>query len=361
MGGKDKMGISIQEAVRLTCIAPPDAILGFVGPPGFGKSSIPALAAKQMGWSYICRYLALMEAVEINGLPHLIESNGQMSGRWAPFKDLFPLADDMVAGVEYGTVLLCLDDLGQATPSVTKAGVRVAYGDGIDRMVGMHKLFPNTRICFTSNLHTHRAGAHRFESYVGNRVTVVEIEPDAREWATWAIAAGVHPSVIGYVSWSKQITDFDPAKDAFMSPRSLEKLGRFITALDANSVNGATLRAVTYGTIGEQAGSQFLAYHALADKLPDMDAVLRGDKIALPTKPEVQYMFVTSFIQAAKKEHVPVAARLINELTDAGATGFEVAAFLTFECLKGSGEHLRGIRTQPALYKWLSEFGKYLP
>lgn len=356
------MGISINEAVNLLCIAPPDAIIGLVGPPGFGKSSVPKLAAERMGWTYICRYLALMEAVEINGLPHLTEAKdasgkSTQSGRWAPFAGLFPLESEGHAGVK----LLCLDDLGQAAPSVTKAGVRVAYGDGIDRMVGMHQLYTGTRICFTSNLHTHRAGAHRFESYVGNRVTVVEIEPDAQEWATWAIGAGVHPSVIGYVSWSKQITDFDPAKDAFMSPRSLEKLGRFITALDANSVNGSTLRAVTYGTIGEQAGSNFLAYHALADKLPDMDKVLAGGKVALPTQPEVQYMFVTSFIQAAGEQHVPIAAKLITQLTEVGATGFEVAAFLTFQCLKGSGEHLRGIRTQPALYKWLSDYGKYLP
>lgn len=349
------MGLSINDAIRLIKIAPADAIIGLVGPPGFGKSAAPRIAAEQMKWQYVCRYLALMEAVEINGLPFLDNETGD--GRWAPFRGLFPLDRDKLDG----TILLCLDDLGQASPSVTKAGVRVAYGDGIERMVGMHSLYPNTRIVFTSNLHTHRAGAHRFESYVGNRVTVVEIEPDAREWCTWAIGAGVHPSVVGYVSWSKQITDFDPAKDAFMSPRSLEKLGRFISALESNGVNGGTLRAVTYGTIGEQAGSQFLAYHALANKLPDMDAVLAGESVKLPTQPEVQYMFVTSFIQAAKEKHVPVAAKLIQQLTEAGATGFEVAAFLTFECLKGSAEHLRGVRTQPALYKWLSDYGKYLP
>ena len=348
------MGITINEAVKLITIAPPDAIIGLVGPPGFGKSAAPRLAAQKMGWTYICRYLALMEAVEINGLPFL--EDGSM-GKWAPFKGLFPLDSDQLQG----TQLLCLDDLGQASPSVTKAGVRVAYGDGIERMVGMHRLYPDTRIVFTSNLHTHRAGAHRFESYVGNRVTVLEVEPDAREWCSWATGAQVHPSVIGYVAWSKQITDFDPAKDAFMSPRSLEKLGRFISALDENGVNGTVLRSVVYGTIGEQAGSQFLAYHALADQLPDMDAILAGKDVKLPVKPEVQYMFVTSFIQAAKEEHVPIAARLVQRLTEAGATGFEVAAFLTFECLKGSADHLRGIRTQQSLYKWLSDYGRYLP
>src|SRR5579864_3423097 len=79
------MGVSINEAIKLITIAPPDAIIGLVGPPGFGKSAAPRIAASQMGWSYVCRYLALMEAVEINGLPHLVDQNGIPAGRWAPF------------------------------------------------------------------------------------------------------------------------------------------------------------------------------------------------------------------------------------------------------------------------------------
>jgi hypothetical protein len=353
------MGISVSDAIQLIKAAPPDAIIGLVGPPGFGKSAAPSQAANEMGWHYVCRYLALMEAVEINGLPHGLDKDGVKVGRWAPFDGLFPLATDRQ--FDDKPVLLCLDDIGQATPSVTKAGIRTAYGDGIERMVGMQKLHPNTRVVFTANLHTHRAGAHRFESYVTNRVTMVEVEPSANDWCTWGLANGVNSAVVGYVKWTKSVTDFAPEKDSFMSPRSLTKLGQMLDALHKAGINGSILRAVAYGTIGEQAGSNFLAYYALSSELPDMDDILAGKKVKLPERPEVQYMFVSSFLGAAQEKHVPVAASLITELTKTGGTGFEVAAFLTFEALKGGATKLRGIRTEPALYKWLGEYGKYLP
>jgi hypothetical protein len=364
------MGITVSDAIALIKAAPPDAIIGLVGPPGFGKSAAPEQAAREMGWSYLCRYAALMETVEINGCPHLIDRvtgytgeskvpDSYKVGQWAPFEGLFPLANE--SRWDDQPVLLTFDDIGQASPSVTKACIRTAYGDGIERMVGMQKLHPNTRVCFTANLHTHRAGAHRFESYVTNRVTMVEVEPEPMQWCSWAIEHAVNPEVVGYVRWTKVVTDFAPEKDSFMSPRSLVKLGSMIDALDKASINGHILRSVAYGTIGEQAGSSFLAYHALAEHLPDMDKVLAGDKVKLPERAEVLYMFVSSFLRASKEKHVPVAAQLINDLTKTGGVGFEVAAFLTFEALKGGAAHLRGLRTQQALYQWLGQYGKYLP
>ena len=351
------LALSIAEAIQLIKAAPKDAIIGLMGPPGFGKSSAPAQAAKEMGWHYLCRYLALMEVVEINGVPYLVDKDGHKVGMWAAFDGLFPLATDSFDG----EMLLNLDDLGQATPGVTKGGIRTAYGDGIERMVGMQKLHPNVRVCFTANSHLHRSGAHRLEAYVQNRCCIIQVEPNPIEWVSWYLEHSGNPRIAGWIRFTKTVSDFAPEKDSFMSPRSLVKLGEMLDSLSKNRVNGRIGRAVSYGIIGEQAGSAFMAYDALSDGLPDMDAVLRGDKVKLPDRAEVQYMFAAAFLQATKEKHVPIAAQLITDLTQTGGTGFEVAAFLTFEALKGGAAHLRAIRTQPALYKWLSEFGKYLP
>lgn len=348
------MGISIAQAIELCKNAPRDRAILLTGAPGFGKSSAIVQASHEAGWRYWPLYLATKEAVELQGLPHL---DGER-GKWAAFDGVLPLASDSFTG----TIAVNIDDAGQAAPSVLKAAIRAVYGDGERRFMGNHELYHDIRIFGTTNLAQHRAGAHRFETYVANRVTTVEVEPDAMEWCRWAQAHSIEPSVIGFVLFTKQVTDFDPAKDAFMSPRSLASLSEFVQSLGSAGINGAVLQAVANGTIGEQAGTQFTAFHALAADLPDMDAVLRGDKVKLPTRPEVQYMFISSFIRAARETHVPIAASLIQRMTEEGsATGFEVAAFLTFEALKGSADKLRGIRTQPALYKWLAEYGRYLP
>ena len=347
------MPISIAEAKSLIKAAPPEDAILLTGPPGFGKSSAVAQAAAESDWHYWPIYAATLEAVELRGLPHLNNSKAE----WAAFRGVLPLADEPHEGV----IAINIDDAGQSAPSVLKAIVRTVYGDGTERKCGTHALYPNVRIYGTSNLHTHRAGAHRFETYVTNRVTTVEIAPDPAQWATWALEHGVNPIVVGYVQWSKTITDFAPEKDAFMSPRSLEKLGRFVDSLGAAGINGSILREVTMGTIGAEAGSQFLAYHALSAKLPDMDKLLAGDAVKLPTRPEVQYMLVSTIVRVAEEKHVPVVAGLINKLTETGGTGFEVAAFLTLECVKGSATKLRGVRTRPELYRWLSTYGRYLP
>jgi hypothetical protein len=349
------MGISITQAIELCRNAPRDRCVMLTGAPGFAKSSAIRQAVELAGWRYWPLYLATKEAVELQGLPMA----GDSLATWQAFEGILPLASDSSLS---GTIAINIDDAGQASPSVLKAAIRAVYGDGGKRYIGNHELYPDVRLFGTTNLAQHRAGAHRFETYVSNRVTTVEVEPDAMEWCRWAQGHDVDPSVIGYVMFTKQVTDFDPAKDSFMSPRSLVALSEFVQSLGKAGINGAVLQAVANGTIGEQAGTQFTAFHALAADLPDMDAVLEGKKVKLPTRPEVQYMFISAFIRAAREEHVPIASQLIGRMTEEGsATGFEVAAFLTFEALKGSADKLRGIRTQPALYKWLAEYGKYLP
>lgn len=351
------MGLKFSDAVELCVNAPADDPIILTGPPGIGKSHVPQEVARRLHASYWPLYLGVLEAVEINGLPHLYEQDGRKYGEWGPFRGLLPLAGE----AHTGTIVINPDDIGQASPSVAKAAVRAFYGDGSRRMVGAHELYHDVRIIGTSNLHTHRAGAHRFETWVTGRCNMVEVEADPMEWCSWALAHDVHPSIIGFVRFTKTVTDFAPDKDQFMSPRSLTQLSKYIVNLGNAGINGAVLRACAYGKIGPEAGSQFIAYHALADRLPDMDAVLAGKKVALPEAPEVQYMFASAFLQAATEKHVALACELIHRLTTTGATGFEVAAFITFEAIKGSATRLRAIASQPSLYEWLGKYGKYLP
>jgi len=351
------MGLTIAQLKEAGRLAPPDAIVIASGPPGYGKSSAWWQLAQELDETYWPLYLATKEAVEMNGLPRVFEKDGRFYGEWAPFAGVFPLACETYPK----RIRINLDDIGQATPSVVKAAIRCVYGDGSKRLMGAHELYPDIRICGTTNLHTHRAGAGRFETYAANRVTFLEVEPDWHEVFSCLLGRNAHPSVTGFIGWTKTVTDFAADKDAFMSPRSLENLSKWRNAFASASVNGDLLRAAAVGTIGPEKGTEYLAYDALSSDLPDMDAVLEGKRVKLPTRPEVQYMFVSTLVRAATAEHVPVIAPLITQLTEAGATGFEVAAFLTFECLKGSAVKLRGLNKQPALYKWLSEYGKYLP
>ncbi len=89
----------------------------------------------------------------------------------------------------------------------------------------------------------------------------------ADSFIAWASAHDINPSVVAFVSRTKQVMDFAPEKDVFMSPRSLETLGRLIDAFGKAKVDDATLRAAVLGTIGEQAGTKFIAHNSSYDPM----------------------------------------------------------------------------------------------
>jgi hypothetical protein len=135
-------------------------------------------------------------------------------------------------------------------------------------------------------------------------------------------------------------------------------------AFDAMGINGAILQEVASGTIGEAQAVKFMAFHNLRADLPDTDAILRGENVPLPPRTEILYILCTAIIRAGKKEHCTAVAKLIDKLahteTDRGMkVGIEVSAYLFKECLHGSAQELRGVRSIPSMMKWLQEHGKY--
>lgn len=256
------------------------------------------------------------------------------------------------------------------------------------RHIGDFPLYEHLRFIGTGNREQDRAGVYRPETYVNDRITYVEVEPDVDEWVAGAIAGfphgepdqsyaqlrskinqavglGIPDSLVAYVKWSKQCYSFSTEQRSFLSPRSLERLGRFMRAFEAAGVNGAMLAEVATGTIGEAEAVKFMAFHKLREELPDTDAILRGEDVKLPAKTEVLYILVTAVVRAARAQHVAALAKLLKRLAEVqtengGHVGVEVSAYLLGECLHGScSKEVYAIRNQPDVIKWLSKNFQY--
>lgn len=378
--------ISLKQAEEIILAAPAQDCVISSSAPGTGKSSITARAARRMGAIYWPVYAATYEAVDARGLPYVRDSGEYQSVRWAAPACL-PLHAD-AARYNGQTVLVNLDDLFQAPPPVQRAFVRCIYGDGQERHIGDFKLYENLRFCGTGNREQDRAGVYRPETYVNDRITYLEVEPDVDEWCSGAIAGfpageadasyaklrenidaavklGIPDSLIAYVKWTKQCYNFTTEQRSFLSPRSLERLGRFMRAFEAAGINGAMLQEVATGTIGEAEAVKFAAFHKLQAELPDTDAILRGEDVELPAKAEVLYILVTAVVRAAKAQHVAALAKLVRRLSEqrdnAGRNvGIEISAYLMKECLNGScSKEVYAIREQPDILKWLSKNYQY--
>jgi transcriptional regulator of aromatic amino acid metabolism len=156
---QNEASLTFEQCVELCLHVPPNEPVIIVGPPGIGKSHVPQEVARRLNAKYWAVYLATLEVVEANGLPHLARKDGKLYGAWANFRGLLPLEGE---GHD-GPIVLNPDDFGQANPGVAKAFIRAFYGDGTRRMIGQSELYHDVRIIGTSNLHTHRAGAHRLK------------------------------------------------------------------------------------------------------------------------------------------------------------------------------------------------------
>ena len=380
------MAISLKQAENALVHAPEQDMVVLVSPPGTGKSSIVVRAAQRMNAVYTPVYAATMEAVDARGLPYPQEhASGHKVVKWAAPSFLpLRLLEDQYPG-DRG-FLVNFDDWFQAPPPVLRATVRSIYGDGHERRIGDFPILSRVRFVATGNREQDRAGVYRPETYVNDRITYIEVEPDYQDWVSGAIsgfaapeidtsypgtrrainaavAKGVPDELIAYVQWTKQCYEFSAEQRSFKSPRSIERLGRFIRAFDAAGINGDTLHEVACGTVGEAEATKFMAFHKLRAELPDIDAILRGEPVELPAKSEILYIVCTTVLRTAKKEQTHNVAKFLDRLSqlEKGGmlVGVEVSAYLFRECLRGSGQQLRGLRSEELALKWMQRNGKF--
>lgn len=390
------MAISLKEAEQVLLYGPTQDCTALMSAPGTGKSSFVCRVAKRAGMRYWPVYAPTFEVVDARGLPMVQHNPKHAAVQWAA-PNCLPLAID---GDRYEgqQVAVNLDDLFQAPPPVQRAFVRAFYGDGRVRHVGDFELYPNVRFFITGNRECDFAGASRPDSYINDRITYLEVEPSASEWCSGAmsgfempsrddgyvemrakvdaaVAQGVPDEIIAYVKWLSggednptAIYGFKPEDRSFKSPRSLERLGRYLRALEAaDCATSAIVNEVVSGTIGEAEGVKFIAFRAMRDQLPDTGAVLKGEDVPLPRKPEVLFILATAVLRSAKKSHEKGVAKLINRVAEQKSAegmrvGVEVATYILQECLRGDNKELRGVANlsaHPEIATFMQRNGKF--
>jgi hypothetical protein len=116
------------------------------------------------------------------------------------------------------------------------------------------------------------------------------MRPDFTSWQTWATSRGIHPDVVGYLSFAKQdMYDFDAKSSsrAFATPRSW----CFVSDLLRNdSLDEETLFTLVAGAVGEGLAAKFKAHRKFSAQLPEPMDVLTGKVTDLKVK-EVSAMY----------------------------------------------------------------------
>ena len=241
------------------------------GSPGIGKSELIAGIAKEQNRPVIDMRLLLCDPTDLKGLPYYCKEENTM--KWAPPSEL-PKADG-----PFANAILFLDEINAAPPSVQAA----AYQLILNRRVGEYVLPDGVSMVCAGNRDTDKGVTYRMPSPLANRLVHIDMTFHFDDWQQWAIQAGVHPDVVGFLSHHKhKLFDFDPKSPskAFATPRSWVFVSQLLDDNLPESIN----TSLVAGTVGEGLGIEFAAHRRTASKLPTVEEVLTGKVTKLKTK-----------------------------------------------------------------------------
>ena len=250
------------------------------GPPGIGKSDIIAELGSELGGHVIDLRLGQMEPTDIRGIPYFNKEKNVMD--WAPPIDL----PDAEMSAQYPVIILFLDEMNSAAPSVQAA----AYQLILNRRIGKYVLPDNVVIVAAGNRDTDKGVTYRMPTPLANRFVHLEVRADFDSWQTWAVNNKIHKDVVGYLSHAKQnLMKFD-AKDpskAFATPRTWTFVSDF---LEDGDVSDHELHDLIAGTVGEGLSGEFMTHRKFAGQLPNPADILSGKVKDLKVK-EVSAMY----------------------------------------------------------------------
>jgi hypothetical protein len=249
------------------------------GPPGIGKSELVEGITNDLNGLMIDLRLGQMEPTDIRGIPFYNKDIGKMD--WAPPVEL----PDEETAAQYPIVVLFLDELNSAAPSVQSA----AYQLILNRRIGKYKLPDNVVMVAAGNRESDKGVTYRMPTPLANRFIHQEMKVDFPSWLEWAVNNRVHKDVVGYLSFAKQdLYDFDAksASRAFATPRSWTFVSQL---LDDASDDDTTMNLIA-GTVGEGLAVKFMAHKKVASKMPNPADILSGKVKDLQVK-EVSAMY----------------------------------------------------------------------
>ena len=255
------------------------------GPPGVGKSQIVAQVAQKHQVPVIDIRLSQMEPTDLRGIPFRVGEQVE----WA--------VPAMLPDVERHGLngILFLDEITSVPPSVSAA----AYQLILDRRLGAYEVPAGWAIFAAGNRQGDRGVTYSMPAPLANRFSHYELDVNLDDWVAWAYANGIDERLIAFLRFRPELLfEFDPAHNpvAFPSPRSWEFAHR---ALQKFADNMQVLVEALQACVGPAAGIELHAFVDNLDKLPDIDAITRGESVPVPKETDLQYAVATALVARA--------------------------------------------------------------
>ncbi len=273
------------------------------GAPGIGKSQIVAQVAQKHNVPLIDIRLSQMEPSDLRGIPFREGDKVE----WA-VPGMLP--DVKRHGAEG---ILFLDEITSAPPSVSAA----AYQLILDRRLGDYEVPEGWAIIAAGNRQGDRGVTYSMPAPLANRFSHFEFELNLDDWVAWAYQNNIDDRIIAFLRFRPEMLfEFDPTHNpvAFPSPRSWEFAHRALKKFEFN--NQLRLSALQ-ACVGPAAGIELDAFIRNLDQLPDINAIINGEKLPAPKEIDLQYAVAAALVgHAIRSNETSEATKVHGNILD---------------------------------------------
>jgi MoxR-like ATPase len=273
------------------------------GPPGVGKSQMVAQVAQRHKVPVIDIRLSQMEPSDLRGIPFRVDERVE----WA----VPAMLPDAKRHGKKG--FLFLDEITSAPPTVSAA----AYQLILDRRLGNYRVPDGWVIIAAGNRQGDRGVTYAMPAPLANRFSHYTVDTHLDDWVAWAYDNGIDDRVIAFVRFRPELLfDFDPAQNpvAFPSPRSWEYAHRAVKKFEHQP---QLLLESLQACVGQAAGIELHAFIQNLDQMPDLEAILRGEKVAVPKEVDLQYAVASALVgHAIRARNLENASEVQGHILD---------------------------------------------
>lgn len=271
----------------IRCLAHEQSLL-LLSAPGIGKSDSVMQAALEAGLP--CKSLLGTQIApeDVSGIPRIV---GERSV-FCPPRILLPENPQPFC--------LFLDELPACAPDVQKA----FYSLLLERRLGEHKLPKGTWVVAAGNRAEDRALVRSMSSALVNRVTILHVRVDLREWLVWAKGHGIRSEIMAFVTFMPEsLMRPVPAEPVpFSTPRAWAALSQALDLAEQADILTNTLRrALAFGRVSGQDAAVFCAMaEESIDQLLPLDEYL-DDPTRLPTQDSARWFVLNRIRNMARR------------------------------------------------------------
>src|SRR5262245_4974586 len=264
----------------------------FLSAPGVGKSAVVRQAAAEANLE--CRSLLGTQIApeDVSGIPRIV---GQRSV-FCPPRILLPETNE--------PFVLFLDELPACPPDIQKA----FYSLLLERRVGEHKLPAGTWVVAAGNRSDDRALVKTMSSALVNRVFIVNVRVDVKEWLVWAKAHGVRSETLAFITYMPGVLmrPVPRLPVPFSTPRVWASLSRSLELTEKRgALSNEARRALAFGTVSSEDAAIFcaMAEESLADILPIEEYF--ADPSKLPEADTARWFIINRLRKLVEKNELP--------------------------------------------------------